>query len=336
MCKTFGRILCSGPTNVSVDNLASRVDQVTTRVVDRYNGDMKPDDPARAKYNFVLRGFKFADEVQAFLNLLRNPHDKEKAFPQRGWKASSKWTFHLSGAFWLLVLFRANVVGVRELRPDDSPALHKRQVHIDGAEDFASVRDLATSRISWEEYSKGKMCSSDALETLLKLLVSKTDILCTTPAMTENNAAYMSWKTSEARGVVVDEAACIHRADLYCVWGNTLLPCALGGDPRQLRPVVMTSDEKDAEGNLLHRLADSGKISPLEALQASGIPVYRLLTQLRMAEGMYDWLSELIYFKVRYQLRHVVSWECLLFQGLYSHTFTYVYLYVLASKIHAY
>ncbi|KAG8167592.1 hypothetical protein KVR01_003281 [Diaporthe batatas] len=295
MCRQIGRVLCSGPTNVSVDNLASRVDQVTTRVVERFNEGKHPEDPTRAKYNVVLRGFRPFDEVQAFENLLRNPHDKENAVPHRGWKATSKWTFPLSGAFWLLALFRAEVSGVRQLRPDDSPALFDLQNHIDEQEDFAALRDLATGKTSWEEYSKGEMVSSNALVELLNVLVSETDILCTTPAMTDNHDAYLGWKTSQARAVVVDEAACIHRADLYCVWGNTLLPCVLGGDPRQLRPVVMTGQEQDAEGNLLHRFVEDGKISPLEALQASGIPVYRLLTQLRMAEGMYDWLSELIY-----------------------------------------
>lgn len=301
MCNKVGKVLCSGPTNVSVDNLASRVDKVTTRVVERFNKGKQPEDPARAKYNVVLRGFKPSDEVQAFENLLRNPHDREKAVPHRGWKATSKWTFPLSGAFWLLALFHAEVPGVRQLRPDDSPALFELQKWIDEQEAFDTLRNLATGKTSWEEYSKGTMASPTTLEKLLKALVSRVDILCTTPAMTENHEIYSKWKTSKARAVVVDEAACIHRADLYCVWGNTLLPCVLGGDPRQLRPVVMTGSEEDTEGNLLHRLVEDGKISPLEALQASGIPVYRLLTQLRMADGMYDWLSELIYSDVPFE-----------------------------------
>ncbi|POS72433.1 hypothetical protein DHEL01_v209177 [Diaporthe helianthi] len=301
MCRKFGKVLCSGPTNVSVDNLASRVDQVTTRVVERFNKGKQPEDPTRVKYNVVLRGFKASDEAQAFVNLLRNPHDRDNAVPHRSWKATSKWTFPLSGAFWLLALFRAEVAGVRQLRPDDSPALFALQKSVDEQQDFAGLRDLATGKTSWEEYSKGKMVSSNALEKLLNVLVSKADVLCTTPGMTENHEACRKWKMTVARAVVVDEAACIHRADLYCVWGNTLLPCVLGGDPRQLRPVVMTAQEEDAEGNLLHRLVDDGKISPLEALQASGIPVYRLLTQLRMAEGMYDWLAELIYSDVPFE-----------------------------------
>lgn len=284
MCRKLGKVLCSGPTNVSVDNLASRVDQVTTRVVERFNEGKQPEDPTRAKYNVVLRGFKASDEAQAFVNLLRNPHDRENAVPHRGWKATSKWTFPLSGAFWLLALFRAEVPGVRQLRLDDSPGLFALQKYIDEQQDFAALRDLATGKTSWEEYSKGKMVSEGAIDKLLTVLVSKVDILCTTPAMTQNHEVYLNFKTSEARAVVVDEATCIHRADLYCVWGNTLLPCVLGGDPRQLRPVVMTGSEEDTEGNLLHRLVEDGKMSPLEALQASGIPVYRLLTQLRGGE----------------------------------------------------
>lgn len=149
MSKELGKILCSGPMNVSIDNLASRVDQVTTRVVDRYNKDKSSDDPARAKYSFVLRSFKPAHEATAFVNLLQNPHDKEHAVPVGHWIAGLKWTLHLSGAFWLLMLFRANVPGVRELRFDDSFELFQLKKHIDEQSEFALLRDLATGKISW-------------------------------------------------------------------------------------------------------------------------------------------------------------------------------------------
>ncbi|KAM0285762.1 hypothetical protein ACHAQH_001223, partial [Verticillium albo-atrum] len=111
---------------------------------------------------------------------------------------------------------------------------------------------------------------------------------------------YHAWKLL-AKGVAVDEAANMHRGDLACVWGNTLLPCFLGGDPKQLPPAVITGKDTDILGFFLHRLPDDGKISPLEFFQGSGMPVYRLRTQLRMANGLFDMVSREIYPEVPLQ-----------------------------------
>ncbi|EHK26789.1 uncharacterized protein TRIVIDRAFT_8730, partial [Trichoderma virens Gv29-8] len=81
------------------------------------------------------------------------------------------------------------------------------------------------------------------------------------------------------KGIAVDEAGNINRPDLYRVWGNTLLPCLMGGDDLQLPPTVMTVDEKDEEGHHRNRLAQDGKISALEFFRASGWPIFRLRTQ---------------------------------------------------------
>ncbi|QPC72579.1 hypothetical protein HYE68_003331 [Fusarium pseudograminearum] len=47
-----------------------------------------------------------------------------------------------------------------------------------------------------------------------------------------------SWKL-KARGVAIDEAGNMSRANLCSVWGNTLRPCLLSGDEKHLAPVVM-------------------------------------------------------------------------------------------------
>lgn len=57
----------------------------------------------------------------------------------------------------------------------------------------------------------------------------------------------------------------------------------------------MTTNEEDAAGNPLNRFAEDGFSSPLAFLVATGIPVYRLKTQLRMADGMFDMISKIIY-----------------------------------------
>lgn len=134
-------------------------------------------------------------------------------------------------------------------------------------------------------------------------IMNKADLLCTTPSNTARDPV-KAWKKRFASGVAVDEAGNMNRADLYGVWGNTLLPCFLFGDPRQLPPTVMTTNEKGAEGNVLNRFAADGGVSPLAFFVATGIPVYRLKTQLRMADGIFDMISKIIYadvpFKVSY------------------------------------
>ncbi|KAI8713768.1 hypothetical protein NCS52_01222300 [Fusarium sp. LHS14.1] len=78
------------------------------------------------------------------------------------------------------------------------------------------------------------------------------------------------------------------RPDLYSVWGNTMMPCILAGDEKQLPPAVMTLDEKDSQGNAINRPGRDARISPLEFFMGLGMPVYRLRTQLRMARGLFD------------------------------------------------
>jgi len=119
--------------------------------------------------------------------------------------------------------------------------------------------------------------------------------------MTTVGKAYPKFKNMRAEGVAIDEAGNMNRADLACVWGNTLIPCFLGGDARQLPPTVMTGKEKDGSGNFYHRLADDGKISPLEFFQASGMPVFRLHEQLRMGVGLFDWVAAEVYPEVPFR-----------------------------------
>ncbi|KAL7933460.1 hypothetical protein V8C35DRAFT_56004 [Trichoderma chlorosporum] len=98
----------------------------------------------------------------------------------------------------------------------------------------------------------------------------------------------------------------MNRADLYCVWGNTLSPCFHFGDPKQPTPTVLTVEEKDGDGSFLVHFANSGSISALLFFQAIGIPVYRLTTQLRMGNSLFDMVSTIIYKGVP----HVYASSC--------------------------
>ena len=99
---------------------------------------------------------------------------------------------------------------------------------------------------------------------------------------------YNMYKTEEAQAIAVDDAGNISRADLYCVWGNTLLPCLLAVDEKQLSPAVMTTKDRDVQGHYLNRHALDGKISPLLFFKSIGWPIYRLRVQLQMAKGLFE------------------------------------------------
>ena len=285
-----GPILCSGPTHVSVDNFAERLDRVTRSVVARCNQGKGQAD--RISHSLVIRGYKEKDEMEAFLHLIRTPASGDMASPHRGWKVGSKWKLHLSVAYWVLVLLRSKAVG--ELHPDDKPALLGLQAKIDADPVMARLRDVATGVMSFAEYNS-KPVERAVIGKYFSAVLEIADFFCTTPAMTSNVVFFRKWKNTNARGVAFDEAANMHRADMFEVWGNSLLPCFIGGDARQLMPTVMTGNEKDSGGNFIHALVRDGRLSAMEILQAHGIPVYRLRVQLRMAEGQFDMMSRLIY-----------------------------------------
>lgn len=289
---SLGRILCSAPSNVAVDNFAARIDSITSTVTARYNKDMQEDAPDRMRHKLVVRAYKTFEEMDAFLILLENPSAGNTALFKRGSAGTTTWQLNLSIAFWLLVVLRSSTV--RPLHLDDHKVLHEMRERIDERNDLDRLRAVASGEMAWDDYKGGSQVQRDKLTTLMKEILAAADMLCTTPEMTENCPPYHAWKKT-AKGVAVDEAANMNRADLVCVWGNVLLPCFLGGDPKQLPPTVMTSEEKDMLGNFLHQLPRDGKISALGFFQASGVSVYRLRTQLRMAKGLFDAVASQVY-----------------------------------------
>ncbi|KAM0249670.1 hypothetical protein ACHAQJ_008967 [Trichoderma viride] len=138
------------------------------------------------------------------------------------------------------------------------------------------------------------MVPENVIKNIFCTILSHVDILCTTPALACQDEL-KEWREEEAKGIAVDEAGNICRPDLYSVWGNTMLPCLLVGDDKQLPPAVMSLNERDQDGNYLNRLGGDGKISALEFFKASGWPVFRLRTQLRMAVGLFDTCHREVY-----------------------------------------
>ncbi|KAF4415888.1 DNA helicase [Fusarium acutatum] len=289
------KILCSAPTNVAVYNFASRIDRRTRAIAARCNEGNQTGTP-RVRHKLVVRCYKLKDEVKAFTKLLQDSKLGDDAAPNQFFKRPSNWLLHLSSTYWLLKVFRSPVV--TPLHQDDHPTLHRWQKRIDDLPELADLRALIAGQTTWDAFEKSKAFSENMkfVSLYLEDIPNVADLLCATPAASQNDKRIWRFKLW-ADGVAVDEAANMTRADLLCVWGNTMSPCFLFGDPQQLPPTVMLLTDKwpGSLTDYINRFALDAKISALEYLQAGGIPVYRLKMQLRMGMGMFDTVSSVMY-----------------------------------------
>jgi hypothetical protein len=288
--KTIRKVYGSGPTHISVDNFAERIYDVSSRVADRCNVGKAEEDATRIRRHLVVRGYKLDHEVQAFLSILDSGAASDEARPKTKWGAKSHWKLPLSVTFWLLVVLGSKLV--RPLHLDDSATLTRLRSVITKQPDLDRLLQVVSGELTYKEYRDGAMVKSEYLKSLMGAIISEADAVLTTPgSISDEYAAF--WE--QAKGIAVDEAGFMNRADLYTVWGNTLRPCVLAGDVKQFSPTVMELTEKDFDGNYLNRFGEDGKISALAFLQVSGFPVYRLKTQLRMCRGMFDPAFDLVY-----------------------------------------
>ncbi|PTB73133.1 hypothetical protein M440DRAFT_1362307 [Trichoderma longibrachiatum ATCC 18648] len=256
MVERYGRVLCSAPTDAAVDDFAACLDARTRAVVEACNRVEGQGAAKHHRHRLVIRACHPSAEVDAFNALLRDPKLGNKAAP-KGWEP--RWKLHLSLAFWFLAVLGSPAVP--ELHPEDSQDLWDLRHQIDSTEpELERLRDVATGATTWEQYEKGGLVPNKTVEFYLLRLLPYVNMLCVTPAESE-------------------DAGKMNRADLYCVWGNTCLPCLIFGDTRQQCPTVLTPDDKDSDGNCLNRFARNGSISALVFLMATGLPVYRLFTR---------------------------------------------------------
>lgn len=86
------------------------------------------------------------------------------------------------------------------------------------------------------------------------------------------------------------------RLDKVSVRRNIYLPCVLASNYLQLPPpVIRAKDTKDTGNTIVNRYAADTGISSLVRAITSGIPAYRLRTQLRIAKGIFELAGRLIY-----------------------------------------
>ncbi|RFU75706.1 dna helicase [Trichoderma arundinaceum] len=257
MAASLGNVYATAATHVAADNFAERLNQITENVTRRRN--ISNGSTQSVRRALVIRGYKTLEETEAFHNLLKKPYMGDGAAT---WVPKSRWKVNL-------------IVSLSIKR----------------------LLDVASGKIDWAEYKKGKVDSNEIMETLFRSILNYADILCTNAALS-NRAPFRTWKIERAKGIAVDEASNISRPDLYCVWGNTLLSCVLAGDDKQLPPTVMSLKNRDGEGNHIDRLGLDGQISPLSFFKANGWPIFRLRTQFRMGTGLFDLCHRQVYSDV--------------------------------------
>ncbi|KAM3460581.1 hypothetical protein NHJ6243_005752 [Beauveria neobassiana] len=288
----FGKVLCSAPTHVATTNFAERIYKRSCAVVERYKANTGKEAPSYRRLA-VVRGYKMEFELTATKALLRDPSLGDAAVPEHMFEGNSKWKLHLSATYWLLMVLGSPAV--RKLENDDSAGLWALR-NCRGSEPMARLRALAQGKMSWAAFNQAGGMDDKTIVEIIRGMIPSVDVLCVTPAAAYNEPGYSSFKSFKARAIAIDEAGNMNCADLYNVWGNTMHPCFLGGDPKQLPPAVMSSmDKGTAEGEYRNRFAKYGRVSALLKFQAMGMPMYRLNQQLRMAKGMFDIASAVIY-----------------------------------------
>ncbi|KAH8667822.1 AAA domain-containing protein [Ilyonectria robusta] len=291
MSASIGKVYGSAPTHVATDNFAARLCTMTERVTERYNSGKQG--VAHVRRKLVVRAYKEHEEYAALRHLLEHPLDSDNALHDLDWNETPEWKLNLSTTFWLLVCLRSP--GVRELHADDSVTLHELQDHIDKREDLDRLRAVAVGDIGWDDYTNGTTTPKEALEDLLRCIITAADIICTPPSLSHTDPRLNMWKNCEARGIAVDDAASMARPDLYCIWGNTLLPCLMAGDGKESAPRVLALKSNDGAGNAINRFGLDAMVSGLLWFKRTAWPVFRLRTQLRMAVGLFEVCQREVY-----------------------------------------
>ncbi|KKO98444.1 hypothetical protein THAR02_09455 [Trichoderma harzianum] len=290
MSIALGPIYACAATDVAADNFAEHLNQISEKFTSRLN-EAKALGESPARRILIVRGYDIDDEVAAFHKLLENPRIGDKAAPPYTFALKPKWRLHLSLAFWLLVALRSPAV--RPFHGDDPMGIHSLQSYLDDQPNLKRLRNVATGVIGYQEYKNGHTVDAERIRfIMLQKILRCTNILCTNISLS-CQGPYDFWK-SLAKGIAVDEANNVGRPDLYSVWGNTLLPCLLCGDDKQLEPLVVSFGQKDKKGHSVNRLEEDGKLSALLFFKGNRWPVFRLRTQLRMASGLFALCHEVV------------------------------------------
>ncbi|KAK4164420.1 hypothetical protein QBC43DRAFT_334620 [Cladorrhinum sp. PSN259] len=266
---SFGKVLCSGPSNAAIDNLAVRLNRLSIEACDEANQGLNSKNPYRIRRPLVVRVFNMKTEIKALRGILNGARPDTLDLG-----VHTKWSLPLSPTFWLLVLI-GHKGPDRRMHEDDSTGLRKIYEELRRDRSVACIGEVMGGKIQMKDISPD--VKEQAFKTLARYLhqvVDIADFLCATPAMfgkDSNAGGQMEWKKDRTRAVLVDEAASIHLNKFLWVWGNCGLPCIMCGDPTQPRPTIMSDNKKDSDGFVRNRV---GRDAAISGLMAVGWPVY--------------------------------------------------------------
>jgi len=284
----IGRIYCSAPTHVATSNFAQRLHRLGGQIAAKLDSRS----PGKFKIPFVVRGYELRSEAAAFIQMIegKHPNVKDPYYV-------TEWPLPLSPCEWLLKVVHFAQFHLEEM---DCPRLHSLRERFDAKPQYKGLRLFVAGDISFHEVARYLPSGKDedtpmgVVRDLITEVIASADAVCTTP-YTSDGKVYELFKTTIARGVVLDEAGAMHQADAMQVWGPGCRPCVLAGDERQLPPAVMTDGQRDIEGNFMNMFSLHARISILEHVKRSGWPCFVLNTQYRIVPGGFDVARQTIY-----------------------------------------
>lgn len=140
----LGSIYCSGPSHAAANNFATRLDEVSQRVTDRFNSGRNWD--SRRRHRLILRAYNLNDEFKALLSLLENPNMAHWKELETGWTAAPDWSLHLSLTYWVLYVLDSPLVKRDNWLDDDGLDAVRKQVK--ESQSFQRLRAVAVGQVS--------------------------------------------------------------------------------------------------------------------------------------------------------------------------------------------
>lgn len=302
----FGGLLWgSGPTDTAVTNYAIRTHLFGVAVAERCN-ELDPTSEGQTpshRVSLIVRGYSARIEQRAFKAIVKTGIANDSVIGTKPGSAP-RWRLALSPTNHLLACLRSKALAqsddaeaVKELLPEHARALHHLQEEIDALCNtngpVARLSQLCRGNISWDAYISEETVSIEQIVGWMRQIIRAAEGIFTTPGGARGELYADMW--AKAKIVGVDESACMQKADLCSIWGNTLRPLILAGDDKQLQPTVMEYDNQGSFNNYSNRFGPNGRISALASFLAQGLPCFRMLKQLRMCRGMFDLARDLFY-----------------------------------------
>lgn len=201
MADSLGSILCSGPSDIAVDNFAERTEKLDDAAVAHINQD-KAEGKTRYRRKVIIQANTLSQELMAFKKFLEDPSPGNGASPETFGRNKSKWQSERSLAAVALRTLGSHVG--RPLDGDDSLRLHELRHNWEKADKFAPLILRAQGKLGWDQFVVSGWNTDDALESFLQQILVVADLLFTTPSA--GSTDYSSWKFENAKGFAVDDA----------------------------------------------------------------------------------------------------------------------------------